>query len=78
MSHPIRLKAMEIVEAEEHAKGWSPHVVGVAALEKEHGCDLVSTAPTGEKHFVEAKDGPGHFSALKGSSAIRRTFAPAR
>lgn len=56
MSQPIREAAMEIVEAEERANGWSPQVIGVAALEKEHGCDILSVPPDGgDPHPVEVK-----------------------
>lgn len=56
MSQPIRKAAMEIVEAEERANGWSPSVIGVAALEKEYGCDMLSVPPEGgDPHPVEVK-----------------------
>lgn len=34
---------MDIVVAEERAAGWTPQVLGAAALEKDHGCDILST-----------------------------------
>lgn len=47
---------MDIVLAEELAAGWSPRVLGAAALEKHHGCDILSTPPGGgEPHPVEVK-----------------------
>ena len=47
---------MDIVLAEELAAGWSPRVLGAAALEKHHGCDILSTPPDGgEAHPVEVK-----------------------
>ncbi|HEU0250933.1 MAG TPA: hypothetical protein VFR48_09435 [Solirubrobacteraceae bacterium] len=56
MSQAIRNAAMEIVIAEERANGWAPHVIGVAALEKHHGCDILSTPPDGgDPHPVEVK-----------------------
>jgi hypothetical protein len=47
VSQPIRKLAMDIVVAEERAAGWTPRVIGVAALEKHHGCDILSTPPEG-------------------------------
>jgi hypothetical protein len=47
---------MEIVLAEEVAAGWTPRVLGAAALEKRHGCDILSVPPGGgEPHPVEVK-----------------------
>jgi hypothetical protein len=57
---------MEIIEAEEREKGFSPHVVSVAALEKQYGCDILSTSPTGEEHRVEVKGWGESFRRPKG------------
>jgi hypothetical protein len=47
---------MEIVLAEEMAAGWTPRVLGAAALEKQHGCDILSVPPAGgDPHPVEVK-----------------------
>jgi hypothetical protein len=56
MSQPIRNAAMEIVVAEELAAGHRPHVLGAAALEKQHGCDILVTAAEGHEPIpVEVK-----------------------
>jgi hypothetical protein len=51
-----QLAAMEIVVAEEGARGWEAVWVGSWAKEKELGCDLLSTPPDGSEPFrVEVK-----------------------
>ncbi len=46
---------MQIVEGEELSKGWKPKILGVATLEKEYGCDIISTSPQGTEERVEVK-----------------------
>ena len=47
---------MDIVLAEEIAAGWTPRVLGAAAMQKQHGCDVLSTPPGGGvAHPVEVK-----------------------
>jgi len=61
---------MEVVLAEEIAAGWAPRVLGAAALEKQHGCDILSTPPAGgDPHPVEVKGWGDPFIAA------RRRFA---
>jgi hypothetical protein len=67
MSQPIRRAAMEIVIADEHGNGWTPTVIGVAALEKQHGCDILSTPPEGgDPHPVEVKGWGKPFIGVRG------------
>ena len=57
---------MEIVLAEEVAAGWTPRVLGAAALEKQHGCDILSVPPAGgEPHPVEVKGWGAPFIATR-------------
>ncbi len=58
---------MDIVAAEERCNGWKPQVIGVAALEKQHGCDILSTPPKGgEPHPVEVKGWGDAFIGARG------------
>jgi hypothetical protein len=56
---------MDIVVAEEIVAGHHPHVLGAAALEKQHGCDILVTTGDGEEPTpVEVKGwGEPFFSA---------------
>jgi hypothetical protein len=57
---------MEIVLAEEIAAGWTPRVLGAAALEKQHGCDILSVPPAGgDPHPVEVKGWGDPFIAAR-------------
>ncbi len=48
--------AMDIVICDERRNGWSPYVIGASKREKAHGCDILSTPPSGDKpHPVEVK-----------------------
>jgi hypothetical protein len=64
---------MAIVLAEERAAGWAPHELGVAALEKQHGCDILSTPPHGgTPHPVEVKGWGEPFLAVRGRFAYHQ------
>jgi hypothetical protein len=55
VSNPNPTAALQIVLAEERAKGWMPRPLG-AKEQKKHGCDIVSSPPDGgEPHHIEVK-----------------------
>lgn len=55
MPNPNPTAALQIVLAEERAKGWTPRPLG-AKEQKKHGCDIVSSPPDGgEPHHIEVK-----------------------
>lgn len=64
---------MAIVLAEERAAGWAPHELGAAELEKQHGCDILSTPPQGgAAHPVEVKGWGEPFLAVRGRFAYHQ------
>lgn len=64
---------MAIVLAEERAAGWAPVELGAAALEKQHGCDILSKPPGGGKpHPVEVKGWGEPFLAARGRFAYHQ------
>jgi hypothetical protein len=70
VSEAVRIAAMEIVLAEERAAGWTPRALRAAALEKQHGCDILSVPPDGgQPHPVEVKGWGGSFVAARGRFA---------
>ena len=64
---------MTIVLAEEHAAGWTPLELRIATLEKQYGCDILSTPPGGgDPHPVEVKGWGEPFLAARGRFAYHQ------